>query len=76
MKVLEVRWPRPAGERQIATALDDITCRQSVNVTGIWNAVEAAYEQRHIDENPKKYAELAKSRHKFLDAATEALHGD
>lgn len=77
MKLLEVRWKRPVGkrgEREIATALDDIKCRQSANVTGIWNAVEAAYEQRHIDENPEIYSDLKRSRQRYLESAAKALH--
>ena len=76
MAVLEIRWERPVGkrgEREIATALDDITCRQAANVTGIWNAAEAAYEQRHIDENPEIYSDLKRSRAKCLRLAAEAL---
>lgn len=73
IKVLESTWPEPVDAREIATATDDLECRQQFNVTGIWNATEAAYEQRAIEGNPEKFLDIEKARGRFLKAAAKAL---
>ncbi len=44
-------WPTPAGDDQIATAVSDVRCKHEVNLVGIWSTVEAAYQERLIEQH-------------------------
>ena len=51
-------WPEKVGEKEITTALDDIDCREETNLVGIWMAVESAYQEQEIQDNPEADAAL------------------
>ena len=43
------RWPEPATDEEIATAVADVACKQETNLIGIWFAVETAYQKQAIE---------------------------
>jgi hypothetical protein len=44
-------WPRVPTRTEIVTALADVTCKQQVNLPGIWLAAQAGYENELIEEH-------------------------
>lgn len=69
-------WPTPVGEAEIAVATADVTCKEEVNLLGVWFAVETAYQRGAIQQN---VVELNILRSKISTEATNAaqvLDGD
>jgi hypothetical protein len=54
----DLQWPRPVGPEEIATAVADVGCKLSTNLAGIWLAVETAYQNREIDRNAQRLADV------------------
>jgi hypothetical protein len=52
------RWRTPPNKAEIATAVADVTCKAETNLLNTWLAVEAAYQQALIDQNPATLAQL------------------
>ena len=69
-------WPRDGGvisdqERAVASA--DVRCKHQTNLVGIWNAVEAAYQERLIDINAELLDQLLDIRQQRLERAAQIL---
>jgi hypothetical protein len=47
----QAKWPSAPTRYEVATAVTDVTCKQRVNLTNTWLAVEAAYQQALIGQN-------------------------
>jgi len=41
-------WPSQLGSAEIETASADATCRQQVNIMGMWSALLTAYEDQIV----------------------------
>ena len=52
-------WPEPVSEEEVAVASADVTCKQEVNLVGIWLAVESAYQDRAIREHTTELNNIA-----------------
>jgi hypothetical protein len=44
-------WQTPPNKAEIATAVDDVTCKAKTDRLNTWLAVEAAYQQALIGQN-------------------------
>ena len=58
-------------ERLVATA--DVTCKLETNLIGIWNAVDAAYQERIIERDAELLAEMVEDRRQLIDRAAEIV---
>jgi hypothetical protein len=52
------KWPEQVSQKEIDTAVDDVTCRQSTNLVGTWMAVEAAYQRKALQNDPEGFAKM------------------
>jgi hypothetical protein len=59
----------PATAVEIQTAVDDVRCKQSTNLIGIWYTVQVAYESQLIAEN---IAALDEVKQQWADATERA----
>lgn len=69
------KWPSEVTKKEIDTAVDDVKCRQSTNLVGIWMGVEAAYQRKAIDANPESFAAMKVWHDNRVRKAAEALNG-
>lgn len=60
-------------ERTVATA--DVTCKYQTNIVGIWTAVDAAYQERLIDEHAELLTTLTEARTRVLARAASIVAG-
>lgn len=58
-------------ERMVATA--DVTCKLETNLVGVWNAVDAAYQEQIIERDAELLNEMVENRRKLLDRAAEIV---
>lgn len=54
-------------ERLVATA--DVTCKHETNLAGIWSAVDAAYQERLIEQHAEALTALQAARKRVLSRA-------
>jgi hypothetical protein len=62
-----------ASRTEIATAVADATCKQQVNLVGVWSTVEAAYQRRMISQNQQALESIRKSHEGQLRRAAGVL---
>ena len=65
-----------ATEREIATAVADVRCKQETNLVGIWMAVEAAYQQRLIERHAEALADVKRLIETRARNAARVLAGE
>ncbi len=63
------------SQREITTAVADVTCRQRTNLVGRWMAVEAAYQERQIAAHEGEYHEYRQMIDTALSRAKAVLAG-
>lgn len=54
-------------ERLVATA--DVSCKHETNLVGIWSAVDAAYQERLIEQNTELLTTMVETRRQLLARA-------
>ncbi|AGZ41626.1 hypothetical protein [Actinoplanes friuliensis] len=54
---------------EIRTAVADVECKQKVNLVGVWFTVEAAYEEKLIEKNQERLADIKKAIDAMLQSA-------
>jgi hypothetical protein len=57
------------------TATIDVACKQETNVAGVWLAVESAYQQRVLAQNPGQFAAIKSFISTEVSSATRAIKG-
>jgi hypothetical protein len=60
-------------QREIATAVADVRCKQEAKVIDTWAAVEAAYQNRAIDEQDERLRVVKSELETRVRTATEVL---
>lgn len=67
------KWPEQVSQKEIDTAVDDVKCRQSTNLVGIWMAVEAAYQRKALQADPEGFATMKAWHDSRVRKAAEVL---
>jgi hypothetical protein len=62
-------------EREIATAIADVRCKRAVGVVAVWSTMEAAYQQRAVDENRDQLEVARRAVHVRIANARAVLNG-
>lgn len=66
-------WPDDLTDKEINTAIADVECKYEVNLFGIWSTVEIAYQEREIEENAERLAEVEALQQERVKNAAEVV---
>lgn len=71
MQAAARQWPTPPSADEIATAVADVTCKQNVNLPGVWLAVEAGYQRELIERNAAALTDFQQAHQNLVRTAMQ-----
>jgi hypothetical protein len=69
------RWPEPANDKEIATAVADVRCKHETNLLGTMVTVEAAYHQQVIEQRAEELTAVQTHARALATSAARIVTG-